>query len=165
MLCKRKKKKKPCNQNWNGFQTNLQLWLRAVGWKWLHHADTKPSIWRASPKPHSWSDTFWESCNPADLSVLGELFLLSHLCLLSAISFHHSLINFAPAALLGCFRPLSCLCLCFNLQDVSNNQLTAIPSSFALLVNVVRLNLAWNQLRELPADLSAMRSNSLSSGC
>uniref|UniRef100_A0A8C3TQP9 Leucine rich repeat containing 40 n=1 Tax=Catharus ustulatus TaxID=91951 RepID=A0A8C3TQP9_CATUS len=45
------------------------------------------------------------------------------------------------------------------LDDVSNNQLTAIPSSFALLVNVVRLSLAGNQLRELPADLSAMRNS------
>uniref|UniRef100_A0A8C3TMT2 Leucine rich repeat containing 40 n=1 Tax=Catharus ustulatus TaxID=91951 RepID=A0A8C3TMT2_CATUS len=41
------------------------------------------------------------------------------------------------------------------LDDVSNNQLTAIPSSFALLVNVVRLSLAGNQLRELPADLNS----------
>lgn len=57
--------------------------------------------------------------------------------------------------------PLTSLSLCFNLQDVSNNQLTAIPTSFALLVNLVRLNLAWNQLKELPADLSAMKSKSL----
>lgn len=56
--------------------------------------------------------------------------------------------------------PLISLSLCFNLQDVSNNQLTAIPTSFALLVNLVRLNLACNQLKELPADLSAMKSKS-----
>jgi len=53
----------------------------------------------------------------------------------------------------------------FALQDLSNNHLTDIPKSFALLINLVRLNLACNQLKDLPADISAMKSKLVSSDC
>lgn len=46
-------------------------------------------------------------------------------------------------------------------QDISNNNIVNIPISFAFLTSLVRLNLACNQLRNLPAEISAMKSKGI----
>lgn len=46
------------------------------------------------------------------------------------------------------------------LKDISNNCLTTVPASFSSLSSLVRLNLSSNQLKNLPAEISGMKSKS-----